>query len=120
MTEKNIENKIKKALNDLNLYYFKVHGGAFMRKGIPDLIVNYKGLFMAIEVKMRPNKLTKLQEINLDTLRCRKCELAFVIDDLNVDEFVELLKNNNFEKLKVFAKKTLIKYIDSRRIPCQY
>ena len=37
MTEKQLENRMKKYLSNKNIYHFKVHGNGFMRSGIPDL-----------------------------------------------------------------------------------
>lgn len=51
MLEKQVENKIKKWLEQNNHWYFKVHGGAFQKTGVPDIIACVKGKFVAIEVK---------------------------------------------------------------------
>ena len=51
MLEKQVENKIKKWLEQNNHWYFKVHGGPFQKTGVPDIIACVKGKFVAIEVK---------------------------------------------------------------------
>lgn len=51
MLEKQVENKIKKWLEQNNYWYFKVHGGPFQKTGVPDIIACVKGKFVAIEVK---------------------------------------------------------------------
>ena len=56
MKEKTIENSIKKYLKDNNIYYFKVHGGYYGVSGIPDIIVCYKGRFVALEIKNEKGK----------------------------------------------------------------
>ena len=51
MLEKQVENKIKKWLEQNNYWDFKVHGGPFQKTGVPDIIACVKGKFVAIEVK---------------------------------------------------------------------
>lgn len=109
MIEKDIENKIKKTLTSLKIYYFKSHGGIFSCKGIPDLIVNYKGYFFVIEVKCRPNKLTTHQLNHLKKIY-EKSKYVFVIDDFTVDEFLNALRNDNEKELIWISKKMLKHY----------
>lgn len=54
MTEKYLENKIKKYLTSINAFWFKVHGSSFMVSGLPDIVVCLNGRFIGIEVK-RPD-----------------------------------------------------------------
>lgn len=84
MTEKQFENQIKKFLKDNGIYaagtpvqrinteikgwYFKVFGGGFQKSGIPDIICNINGYFVAIEVKAKNGKPSKLQELNIDRI----------------------------------------------------
>lgn len=58
MTEKQIENKIKRLLADRGAYYFKHFGCAFSRAGVPDLIACLNGQFIGIEVKRADGKLS--------------------------------------------------------------
>lgn len=51
MLEKQVENQIKKWLEQNNHWYFKVHGGPFQKVGVPDIVACIKGKFVAIEVK---------------------------------------------------------------------
>lgn len=51
MNEKAIETKIKAFLTSKNIYWFKVHGSAFMPPGIPDLVCCWNGRFLGIEIK---------------------------------------------------------------------
>jgi len=45
-----------------NLFFWKEHGGMYGTAGIPDIIVCYKGRFIAFEAKVGRNKPTVLQE----------------------------------------------------------
>ena len=90
MTEKQLENRMKKYLSNKNIYHFKVHGNGFMRSGIPDLICCVNGHFVAIEIK-RPDgksKVSKLQEIEIDRIK-RSDGIAVVMN--NYDEFVKFI-----------------------------
>ena len=66
MQEKEIVNRIKDYLKGLtDCFFFKEHGGRFGTAGLPDLIVCYKGRFVALEVKTETGRLTVLQAITL-------------------------------------------------------
>jgi len=69
ITEKQIENKIKRLLADRGAYYFKHFGCKFSRVGVPDLVCCYKGRFIGIEVK-RPSGgiVSEIQQINLNQI----------------------------------------------------
>ena len=90
MSEKQLENRMKKYLSNKNIYHFKVHGNGFMRSGIPDLICCINGRFVAIEIK-RPDgkgKVSKLQEIEMDRIK-KSDGIAVVMDNYN--EFVKFI-----------------------------
>jgi hypothetical protein len=66
MLEKDIVNQILKYLKTLpECFAWKEHGGMYGTSGIPDIIVCYRGKFVAFEVKTPSGKLTTLQEITL-------------------------------------------------------
>ena len=90
MKEKAITNQILKYLKSLpECYAFKEHGGLYGTSGIPDIIVCYKGKFVAFEVKTEKGKLSKLQEITIDKIRNAK-GMAFKVTSL--EEVKEILK----------------------------
>ena len=92
ISEKTIENQIKKWLEQNNYWYFKVHGGAFQKVGVPDIITCIKGRFVAIEVK-RPvgGVISKLQEIQIkEIIRCGG--VSGVARSL--DEFLAILRES--------------------------
>lgn len=66
MKEKEIITAIKEYLKTVeNCFYWKEHGGQFGTAGIPDIIVCYKGRFIAFEVKTDTGKTTVLQAITI-------------------------------------------------------
>ncbi len=90
MKEKAITNKILKHLKSLpGCFAFKEHGGLYGTSGIPDIIVCYKGKFVAFEVKTEKGKLSKLQEITIEKIRNAK-GMAFKVT--NLEEVEEILK----------------------------
>ena len=84
MREKNFEDKIKNWLETKGIYrlgtpkqnktvpdrgnYFKMWGGGFQQAGIPDLICNINGKFVAIEVKGTGGRPSTLQELNIEAI----------------------------------------------------
>lgn len=68
--EKTFENKIKKYLKEKGAWYIKYWGGGqFTKEGIPDLLVCYKGMFIAIEVKASKGKPSELQLYHLRKIK---------------------------------------------------
>lgn len=58
--------KVQKRLKDIpGLYQVKIQQVAL--RGVPDILVCYRGLFIALELKVPPNKVKagSLQELNL-------------------------------------------------------
>ena len=70
MNEAALIQKIRKYLATLPYCFFwKEHGGQYGTAGIPDIIVCYKGRFLALEAKVGRNKPTKLQTATIDKIR---------------------------------------------------
>lgn len=66
MNENEIVKQIKEYLKTVkDCFFWKEHGGSFGAAGIPDLIVCYRGRFIAFEVKTVKGKLTVLQAITI-------------------------------------------------------
>ncbi|MFI3162919.1 MAG: VRR-NUC domain-containing protein [Bacillota bacterium] len=66
MKESDLVKKIKAYLATVeDCFYWKEHGGQYGTAGIPDIIVCYKGRFIAFEVKVGTNKPTVLQAITI-------------------------------------------------------
>lgn len=69
MREKSIENKIKAYLKSQGAYYVKYHGNQFSQVGVADLLVCYKGRFLAIEIKNETGKTSPLQDVNIELVK---------------------------------------------------
>lgn len=83
--EKNFEHKVERFLQECRIYpagfpedkmvapangwYFKVWGGGFQKSGIPDLILNVCGLFIAVELKAEHGRPSELQKLNTNRIR---------------------------------------------------
>lgn len=79
--EKTFENRVKKWLHSVGIYpagypenkmdaapvgwYFKVWGGGYQRSGIPDIILNVRGYFVAAELKAPDGSASELQLLNV-------------------------------------------------------
>ena len=73
MTEKNIVAAIMRYLKTVPMCFaWKEHGGMYGTAGLPDIICCYHGRFVAFEVKVPGNKLTKLQETMITKIEAAK------------------------------------------------
>lgn len=83
--------KIREALTKrfLGIYHLKIHGGPSQEKGIPDLLICWKGVFFGIEVKMPGKEPTLKQLEHIDRIR-RAGGYADAFDGvLDVVNFIE-------------------------------
>lgn len=53
---------IREILRFNHIWHYKVHGGLGQEPGIPDLVCCMNGLFVGIEVKIAPKKLSPKQQ----------------------------------------------------------
>jgi len=68
--EKTIVNKILSVVRSRGGFAIKLHGSPFMMLGLPDIIVCYRGFFLAFEVKRDAKQKTKpIQEYILGRIR---------------------------------------------------
>jgi hypothetical protein len=79
--------KYLKALD--KCFFWKEHGGMYGTAGIPDIIICYKGKFVALEAKRPGGKLTKLQEKTIKDIRAAGGK-AYVVS--SVDEVKEIME----------------------------
>jgi Holliday junction resolvase len=94
MLEKDIVRDILRYLRSLpKCWCFKTHGGMYAQSGIPDIIVCYKGRFLALEVKTTSGKLTRLQESTLTKINAAKGYACKVTSLQEVKEIVENLNS---------------------------
>ena len=63
--EKNFEKKVRKYLDSINAYNFKIWGNAFQQSGLPDVVCCNNGIFIAIELKADKGKVSELQKYNI-------------------------------------------------------
>lgn len=60
---------VRRVLDKYGAYYFFPPANGYGRVGIPDVVVCYKGLFIAIECKAGKNKATALQLRELQLIK---------------------------------------------------
>jgi len=90
ITEKQLENKIKRFLADQGAYYFKHFGCKFSKAGVPDIIACLNGRFVGIEVKREDGKTTDIQEYHLAQIKERG-GFAMLVRPSNFEEFKKKL-----------------------------
>ena len=91
MKEAQLIQNIRKYLTTLpECFFWKEHGGQYGTAGIPDIIVCYRGRFIALEAKVGKNQPTRLQAATIDQIK-RAGGIACVVR--SVDEIKEILNN---------------------------
>lgn len=91
--EGKVKNKVKKVLTGVGAYWAMPMGTGFGNAGVPDFIACYRGRFIGIECKANGGKPTALQLKNLDQI-IESGGLAFVIDEVNVENLEDLIKES--------------------------
>lgn len=108
MIEKSLEKRLKDFLKKHQVYFLKIHGSAFQKSGVPDLLIFYKNHLFAVELKVNNNRLSPIQKANFVLLQKSHNELLFLVSEKNIDHFIHLFANflndNNLEALKNFSK----------------
>lgn len=59
--ETRLQKRVQAYIESLGGYCFKVHGSAYMKAGIPDIVACLEGRFVGIECKVDKNKPSELQ-----------------------------------------------------------
>lgn len=79
--EKNVENHIKKSLEEHGYWYTKIYANQFTKKGIPDILATVNSQMVALEIK-RPTggKPTPIQIKNLTEI-ANNGGLAIITND---------------------------------------
>lgn len=62
MTEKQLTDRIIKVLRKEGAFAQKIHGGTFQSRGLPDIIMCYRGRFIGLEVKL-PGKESTVSDL---------------------------------------------------------
>lgn len=101
MLEKNIVAAIMRHLKSVPMCFaWKEHGGMYGTAGLPDIICCYGGRFLAFEVKVPGNELTKLQEATITKIQAAKGkaykvtsveEVKSILDSLEVPAYDDSL-----------------------------
>ena len=93
MKESDLIRKISEYIKTVeNLFFWKEHGGMYGTAGIPDLIVCYKGRFVAFECKVGKNQPTVLQAITIKQIQAAKGTAVVVRSVDEVREIISAIK----------------------------
>ena len=118
--EKKVKERAKKILDELGAYHFSPATGHGGRKGVPDIIGCYEGLFFGIECKAGKNKPTKIQQYELNRIKeAAGCAIVFT-DTMESAELKTLILKTAIEdtvgrlekispKERVLLERTVIK-----------
>lgn len=97
--EGQLTSQIKNYLASKGAYCEKIFGGGYQASGIPDILVCYRGLFIAIEVKSPTHKGRASDIQKLKIRRIRECGgIAFITDNMEDVEYIfNSIDNDNFD-----------------------
>lgn len=88
--ESKVKAKVITILKQYKVYYFFPVAGVFTRGGVPDIIACYQGQFIGIECKAGKNTCTKLQLLELESIK-KAGGIALVIREDNIEELINVL-----------------------------
>lgn len=77
VSEKTIENRIKRYLDGIGAWWIKTHGNMFSKSGTPDIIACVNGHFVAIEVKRPGGVVSELQKYHIEAIQ-KSGGIAFI------------------------------------------
>ncbi len=89
--EKNFERKVKKYLDSIDAYHFKIWGGGFQKAGLPDIICSNNGIFVGIELKAHGGHASELQKHNIKKINASGGVGIILFPD-GFDEFKKLME----------------------------
>lgn len=115
--EKIFENKVKAYLTEQGAWFIKYWGGArFTKSGIPDLLVCYKGRFVAIEVKADTGEPSLIQLVTLKQIRKANGigVLLYPKEFANFKKFLESNDINDWYEKNIEYQDKWFKKLDSK------
>ena len=90
--EKIFEDKVKAYLESKGAWYVKYWGGGFYTKrGIPDILVCYKGRFIAVETKADNGRPSELQLHHIKKIKDAG-GIAMVLYPKDFDDFKKMIE----------------------------
>lgn len=94
--EGRVKKKVKEYLKSIGAWYYMPMSNGMGRVGCPDILVCYRGRFMAFETKApgKRKNVTANQQREIDDITCAN-GLALVVDD--VDQVKEAINAQIFE-----------------------
>lgn len=100
VSEKSLENKVKKHLSTLdNVFFYKSFGGGFQIKGLPDIVCSINGHFVGLELKRSTGKPQSSQIIcGMNIIKSNG--IYIIIDNYNdYLVYIDLIINSKFKEL---------------------
>lgn len=90
--EKRFEKKIRAYLDSIGAWHLKTISNGYQRAGTPDLIICFKGHFIAVEVKAVDGKATPLQMYTLKKISSAGGTAILLFPD-EFDEFKAFMED---------------------------
>lgn len=104
MLETALTKRLVEELRRQGAWTYKTHGGPFTRAGVPDLLVCYKGRFLALEVKTGSGVVSPRQMVEIEAVEqaggfayvCRGRD-SIVTIATRLDEMIDDERGREFE-----------------------
>lgn len=95
LPEEIVVKDIEKLLKNRGAWFYKTHGDAFGKSGIPDIIVSYRGVFVSLEVKRHSGgKQSELQKYHQQEIIKSRGICEFITDVSQVEEILDEIDEN--------------------------
>lgn len=103
LTEKQLTDRIIKALKDEGSFAVKIHGGTFQSRGLPDIVCCYNSWFLGVEVKLpgKENTVSDLQRKKLWDIYNAGGIAVMVTSVAQMLEFTQVVRNGHRRKPNV-------------------
>jgi len=88
--EKRVKQKVIEVLKKFKAYYFYPSMIGYGSSGVPDIVVCFKGRFVAIECKAGKNRPTALQQRNIDMIK-KNGGIAIVVNESTIESVQNIL-----------------------------
>jgi hypothetical protein len=90
--EAKVKKKVVTQLKAKDAYYFFPVMNGYGRAGIPDIVVCYRGQFIALECKAGSNKPTELQLKEIEAIR-QAGGVSMVVNESNIEDVTKILES---------------------------
>lgn len=102
MLEGDLLKHIKAYLKYQQCWFMKVHGGGYSVNGVPDIIICFRGRFIALELKTDTGVVSKLQTRTMKDIRQKGDGVAYAVR--SVDDVKQIFREVSIDISQQYKK----------------